>query len=79
MTIARELARRIRLLVLDVDGVMTDGGLYLGATASGEAVELKRFEIQDGLGIRMLQDAGITVAIVTGRESRAVALRAAEL
>lgn len=79
MTITPEIARRIRLLVLDVDGVMTDGGLYLGATASGEAVELKRFEIQDGLGIRLLQDAGMVVAIVTGRESRAVALRAAEL
>jgi 3-deoxy-D-manno-octulosonate 8-phosphate phosphatase (KDO 8-P phosphatase) len=79
MTIAPELARRIRLLVLDVDGVMTDGGLYLGATVGGEAVELKRFEIQDGLGIRMLQDAGMVVAIVTGRESRAVELRAAEL
>lgn len=72
-------ARRVRLVVLDVDGVMTDGGVYLGATASGEAVELKRFEIQDGLGIRLLQDAGVAVAIVTGRESRAVAMRAAEL
>jgi 3-deoxy-D-manno-octulosonate 8-phosphate phosphatase (KDO 8-P phosphatase) len=77
--IAPELARRIRLVVLDVDGVLTDGGVYLGATASGEAVELKRFEIQDGLGIRLLQEAGITVSIVTGRESRAVAMRAREL
>lgn len=77
--IAPELARRIRLVVLDVDGVLTDGGVYLGATASGEAVELKRFEIQDGLGIRLLQEAGITVSIVTGRESQAVAMRAREL
>ncbi len=77
--ITPEDARRIRLVILDVDGVMTDGGVYLGATAAGEAVELKRFEIQDGLGIRLLQDAGIVVSIVTGRESRAVAMRAAEL
>lgn len=77
--IPAELARRVRLVVLDVDGVMTDGGIYLGATDSGERVELKRFEIQDGLGIRLLQEAGITCAIVTGRESHAVRLRAEEL
>ena len=79
MRIAPEVARRIRLVVLDVDGVMTDGGIYLGATDAGERVELKRFEIQDGLGIRLLQEAGITCAIVTGRESHSVRLRAAEL
>jgi 3-deoxy-D-manno-octulosonate 8-phosphate phosphatase (KDO 8-P phosphatase) len=77
--IAPELARRIRLVGLDVDGVLTDGGIYLGATDGGERVELKRFDIQDGLGIRMLQEAGLTVAIVTGRESHAVRLRAEEL
>ncbi|HET6233178.1 MAG TPA: HAD hydrolase family protein [Longimicrobiaceae bacterium] len=78
-TIPPELARRIRLVVLDVDGVLTDGGIYLGATDAGERVELKRYDIQDGLGIRMIQEAGIAVSIVTGRESRSVALRAAEL
>lgn len=78
-TIPEGLARRIRLVVLDVDGVMTDGGIYLGATDSGERVEMKRFEIQDGLGIRLLQEAGIPCAIVTGRESHAVRLRAEEL
>lgn len=77
--IAPELARRIRLVVLDVDGVLTDGGVYLGATDAGERVEMKRFDIQDGLGIRMLQEAGLTVSIVTGRESHAVRLRAEEL
>jgi len=77
--IPAELARRVRLLVLDVDGVLTDGGIYLGATGSGERVELKRFDIQDGLGIRLVQEAGITVAIVTGRESHSVRLRAEEL
>jgi len=77
--IAPELAQRIRLVVLDVDGVMTDGGIYLGATDAGERVELKRFDIQDGLGIRLVREAGIKVAIVTGRESHAVRLRAEEL
>ncbi|HEX2203501.1 MAG TPA: HAD-IIIA family hydrolase [Longimicrobium sp.] len=77
--IAPEVARRVRLVALDVDGVLTDGGIYLGATDAGERVESKRFDIQDGLGIRMLQEAGITVAIVTGRESHAVRLRAEEL
>jgi 3-deoxy-D-manno-octulosonate 8-phosphate phosphatase (KDO 8-P phosphatase) len=77
--IPAELARRIRLVILDVDGVMTDGGIYLGATESGEAVDLKRFDIQDGLGIRLLKEAGIHVSIVTGRESHAVRIRAEEL
>lgn len=74
-----ELAEGIRLVVLDVDGVLTDGGILLGATEEGTPVELKRFEITDGTGIRLLRDAGITVALVTGRSSHAVRLRAAEL
>ena len=77
--IPAELARRIRMVVFDVDGVLTDGGIYLGATESGEPVEMKRFDIQDGLGIRLLKEAGIEVAIVTGRESHAVRIRAEEL
>lgn len=72
------LASRIRIVGLDVDGVLTDGGIYLGDVA-GERVELKRYDIQDGLGIRFLRDAGIRVAIVTGRESESVRLRAGEL
>jgi 3-deoxy-D-manno-octulosonate 8-phosphate phosphatase (KDO 8-P phosphatase) len=75
----RAVARRIRLLMLDVDGVLTDGGIYLGATDAGERVEMKRFEITDGLGVRLLREAGIEVAIITGRESAAVRLRAEEL
>ncbi len=74
----RAIATRIRLVVLDVDGVMTDGGLYLG-DANNARVELKRYDIQDGLGIKMLQKAGIIVAIITGRVSHSVALRAQEL
>ena len=72
------LARSIRLVALDVDGVLTEGGIYLGA-ADGKPVELKRYEIQDGLGIHFLQRAGVRVAIVTGRVSESVRLRAAEL
>jgi 3-deoxy-D-manno-octulosonate 8-phosphate phosphatase (KDO 8-P phosphatase) len=78
-SIAPQLARRIRLVAFDVDGVLTDGGVLLGATEAGERVELKRFEITDGLGIRLLQNAGITVAFVTGRKSHSVHLRAEEL
>jgi 3-deoxy-D-manno-octulosonate 8-phosphate phosphatase (KDO 8-P phosphatase) len=77
--IPAELARRIRLVVFDVDGVMTDGGIYLGSTQTGESVELKRFDIQDGLGVLMMKNAGLRVAIVTGRTSEAVRIRAEEL
>ena len=72
------LARAIRLVGLDVDGVLTDGGIYVGAL-DGKPLELKRYEIQDGLGIHFLQRAGIRVAIITGRVSESVRLRAAEL
>ncbi len=76
--IDQAVARRIRLVGLDVDGVLTDGGIYLGASG-GVPVELKRYHIQDGLGIRFLRDAGIVVALITGRVSDSVHLRAAEL
>jgi 3-deoxy-D-manno-octulosonate 8-phosphate phosphatase (KDO 8-P phosphatase) len=77
--IPADLARAVKLVILDVDGVMTDGGIYLGASRTGETLELKRFEITDGLGVVMLQRSGIEVAIVTGRRSEVVALRAREL
>lgn len=77
--IAPETARRIRLVLLDVDGVLTDGGIYVGETAEGHAVEMKRFEITDQLGVKMLQWAGLTVTILSGRVSPATRLRAAEL
>lgn len=72
------LARRIKFVGLDVDGVMTDGGIYLG-DAGGRRVELKRYDIQDGLGIKMMQAAGVLVGILTGRVSDSVVHRAAEL
>jgi 3-deoxy-D-manno-octulosonate 8-phosphate phosphatase (KDO 8-P phosphatase) len=68
-------ARAIRLAAFDVDGVMTDGTLYIGA--QGEA--FKPFNILDGQGIKLLQSAGIAVAIITGRSSEAVAWRGREL
>lgn len=74
-----QVAGRIRLVVLDVDGVLTDGGVYVGARPGQDAIELKRFDIQDGLGIKMLRWAGIEVAIVSGRVSEATSWRAAEL
>lgn len=72
-------AAKIRLVILDVDGVLTDGGIYVGGLPGGENVELKRFNVIDGLGVRLLQWAGIEVAIVSGRVSQATAIRAAEL
>lgn len=77
--IPQELARRVRLVVLDVDGVLTDNGVYMGQDADGERIELKRFDIMDGLGIRMLSWAGLRVVLVSGRESPASTLRAGEL
>jgi len=71
-------ARRIRLVGLDVDGVLTDGGIYLG-DVSGAPLEFKRFDIQDGIGVRLMRSAGIKVVIVTGRVSESVRLRAMEL
>jgi 3-deoxy-D-manno-octulosonate 8-phosphate phosphatase (KDO 8-P phosphatase) len=72
------LARRIRMVCFDVDGVLTDGGIILG-DAAGKRIELKQYDIQDGLGIFMLKRAGLITAIITGRVSESVALRAAEL
>jgi 3-deoxy-D-manno-octulosonate 8-phosphate phosphatase (KDO 8-P phosphatase) len=80
--IAPEVARRIKFVGLDVDGVLTDGGIYLGSAGGGEGeqrFEFKRYDIQDGLGIHFLRKAGIRVGIVTGRVSESVRLRAAEL
>lgn len=72
------VARRVRLLVLDVDGVLTDNGIWIGPIA-GERVELKRFDVQDGLGMVLLRTAEIPVVWLSGRHSEATALRAREL
>lgn len=68
-------AKRIRLAVFDVDGVLTDGSLYF--TDSGE--ELKAFNARDGHGMKMLQNSGIRLAIITSRRSRCVEQRAKNL
>jgi 3-deoxy-D-manno-octulosonate 8-phosphate phosphatase (KDO 8-P phosphatase) len=72
---ARKRAKRLKLMIFDVDGVMTDGTLYY----SERGEEMKAFNIQDGHGIKMLKQFGVEVALITGRRSRAVELRAANL
>jgi 3-deoxy-D-manno-octulosonate 8-phosphate phosphatase (KDO 8-P phosphatase) len=67
--------RNIRLLILDVDGVLTDGSVNY--TADG--TETKTFNVKDGLGLRLLMDHGVTVAIVTGRRSEALGHRCRDL
>jgi len=68
-------AGKVRLLLLDVDGVLSDGGIVF----DGEGRESKRFHVRDGHGIRMMQRVGLEVGIISGRHSDAVAVRAAEL
>jgi len=70
-----EQAQAIRLIAFDVDGILTDGGLYL--SDSGE--EFKRFNSLDGHGLKMLKASGVELAIITGRTSRCVELRAHNL
>jgi 3-deoxy-D-manno-octulosonate 8-phosphate phosphatase (KDO 8-P phosphatase) len=72
------LARRLRLVGFDVDGVLTDGGVYLGRVGD-HAVELKRFDIQDGMAVKLLRAARLTVVVVSGRVSEATTLRAREI
>jgi 3-deoxy-D-manno-octulosonate 8-phosphate phosphatase (KDO 8-P phosphatase) len=71
----RRRAVRLHLLLMDVDGVMTDGGIIL----VGETEEAKCFDIQDGMGVTLARAAGLKVGIITGRESHAVRRRAEEL
>ena len=70
-----EKAKNIRIVIFDVDGVLTDGTLYL--TDGGE--EIKAFNSQDGHGMKMLKASGVELAIITARESRSVKLRAEDL
>ena len=69
------IAKKIKLLILDVDGVLTDGSIIL----DNEGNEYKSFHVRDGHGIKMLISAGIHVAIITGRHSKVVERRAHEL
>ena len=73
--VALKKLKHIRLIITDVDGVLTDGGLYYGP--DGES--LKRFHARDGLGVRLLQQAGIQVAVLSGRDCPALRRRLADL
>ena len=75
MAQARTPLERVRLVVLDVDGVLTDGRLYFDA--QGEA--LKVFHVRDGLGLKQIMRAGIDIAVISGRRSEAVSARCREL
>jgi len=75
LTTTADKAARIALMGFDVDGVLTDGTLYF----SSQGDEIKAFSSLDGHGLKMLQQAGIEVAIISGRSSRALALRAGNL
>ena len=68
-------ASRVRLLGLDVDGVLTDGGVYIFE----DGAQFRRFDIKDGLGLRRLLDCGVQVAIISAAETRAVEFRARHL
>src|SRR5262245_21896910 len=70
-----ERMRRLKLMIFDVDGVLTDGTLYF----SESGAELKAFNARDGHGLKMLRESGVEVAILSARRSRAVDARAAEL
>lgn len=67
--------KRVRMVILDVDGVLTGGQIFFG----NEGELMKQFNVQDGMGISLLRQAGIRIAVITGRTSDIVRLRAAEL
>jgi len=71
----RKKAKKIKLLLLDVDGVLTDGGIVM----NDRGEETKRFDVRDGHGIRLLLRAGVQVGLITGRSSKVVSHRAKDL
>ena len=72
-------ARKIRVLLMDVDGVLTAGQVFLMPVADGTAVEMKAFHSQDGAGLKMARDAGLRTGVISGRQSAAMTLRAEEV
>lgn len=70
-----EKAKTIKLLILDVDGILTDGIIYYGS----DGMQRKGFHIHDGLGIKLLQKSGVQVAVISGKKSLGVEMRLAEL
>lgn len=74
-----ERARRVRLLLLDVDGVLTDGGIFFLPDGDGGLMESKVFDVTDGAGIALARRAGLVTGIISGRTSPVVTARASEL
>ena len=72
---APKALQRVRALVLDVDGVLTDGGMYYGPAGEG----LKRFNVKDGLGLRLIGEAGLEIALISGENSEILKRRAEKL
>lgn len=72
-------ARRIRLLLMDVDGVLTDGRIYLQSLPGGTAEEMKVFHAHDGAGLKLARAAGLRTGVITGRVSAATTRRAREV
>jgi 3-deoxy-D-manno-octulosonate 8-phosphate phosphatase (KDO 8-P phosphatase) len=75
----RARARKIKLLLLDVDGVLTDGRIYYLPRSGGGMFETKTFHSRDGLGLRLAREGGLKTGIISGRSSPAVEFRAREL
>lgn len=75
----RKRARKIKLLLMDVDGVMTDGRIYYLPNPKGGIFETKTFHARDGLGLRMALDGGLKTGVISGRTSPVVEYRAKEL
>jgi 3-deoxy-D-manno-octulosonate 8-phosphate phosphatase (KDO 8-P phosphatase) len=74
-SVPSKLLKRVRALVLDVDGVLTDGGMYYGPGGEG----LKRFNVKDGMGLGLVLEAGIAVALISGEASEILRRRAEKL
>ena len=75
----KKRARQIKVLLMDVDGTMTNGGVTLLSQADGSALEIKTFDAHDGQGLTLAQTAGLRTGCITGRESAALLRRAHEM
>ena len=74
----RQKAKRVRLLLMDVDGVLTDGRIWLQSWPDGTAHEIKGFSAYDGAGLKLARSVGVRTGLITGRDSPATARRARE-
>ena len=74
-----ENIKKIKLLISDVDGVWTDGSIYIGNNHTQRHLELKKFSVLDGVGVAMAKVANINIALISGRYSKATEFRAKEL